>query len=251
MRWREYRTGCEGRGAKRKGAVGLDGVRVFVVMTDPSGTNRSYAPSGTTGGVDMKELWYGDNRDLVKWGALVQIAQEEGIKKIVQVAFLRETECLSLCVDKKKFPIAREVWDHFRKDLHNVKALGSCFGLGIDIEVIGHPFNARERSQYSRRLKSVLEQLGGVRKIVLLDPDTGIEPRTAKPEHVTVKEVKELWGVLSPGDWLVLYQHRYRDRQWKEKTRSKFSSACEIEDVRIFSGPKVAGDVAWFAAKKL
>ena len=196
----------------------------------------------------MKELWYGDNRDLVKWGALVQLAQEEGIGRIVQVAFLRETERPRLQSDVSEFPIAHEVWAHFR-DLCRIRALGQQ--IGIAVTVIDHHFDARKRSEYLEVVEGVLQQFSGLRKIVLLDPDTGIEPKTAKPEHVTVQEINELWKVLSPEDWLAVYQHRYRDQHWQDKARSKFADACGSRYVRTFSGPAIASDVAVFAAKRI
>ena len=37
----------------------------------------------------MQDTWYGDHRDVVKWGTLVHLARSEEIRTIVQVAFLR------------------------------------------------------------------------------------------------------------------------------------------------------------------
>jgi len=195
----------------------------------------------------MKKLWYGDNRDLVKWGSLVQLAQEEGIDKIVQVAFFRETERPQLRRDEKEFSIPPKVWTYFR-DMGSIKALSQQ--VGVEITVVDDRFDAKKRLEYLRLVKDVLRQSGELRKIVLLDPDTGIEPKTAKPEHVTVREISEVWKSLSPGDWLALYQHRYRDQQWQDTTRNKFADACGTRDVRTFSGPTVASDVAVFAAEK-
>ena len=31
----------------------------------------------------MKDTWYGDKRDLVKWGTLVHLARRENIKQII------------------------------------------------------------------------------------------------------------------------------------------------------------------------
>jgi hypothetical protein len=195
----------------------------------------------------MKELWYGDHRDLVKWGALVHLAQEEGIERIVQVPFLRETEPPRLQSDGVEFEMACEVWVHFR-NLLRIKVLGPQ--TGIAIEVIEDAFEARKRSEYLEVVQNHLRQWSGSRKIVLLDPDTGIEPKAAKPEHVTMQEIRELWEVLSSGDWLAVYQHRYRDRNWQATTRSKFAVACGAgHDVKTFTEPTIASDVAVFAAK--
>jgi len=40
----------------------------------------------------MKDTWYGDRRDLVKWGTLVHLARSEQIMTVIQVAFLRKGE---------------------------------------------------------------------------------------------------------------------------------------------------------------
>ena len=37
----------------------------------------------------MKDTWYGDNRDIVKWGTLAHLAARESIKTIVQIPYLR------------------------------------------------------------------------------------------------------------------------------------------------------------------
>lgn len=198
----------------------------------------------------MRELWYSDKRDLVKWGAVVQLVQEEGIDRIIQVAFFRVTERPRLRSEGGEFPVAEEVWTHFR-DLRNIEALGQK--IGVEIAVIDHPFDASSRLEYLELVRSVLRRFGGLKKIVLLDPDTGIEPKKAKLEHVTVQEIEELWEELSPGDWLALYQHQRRDQQWREKTRSRFGDGCGTSCVRMFSGsgPAVANDVVLFAAKKV
>jgi len=197
----------------------------------------------------VRELWYSDKRDLVKWGAMAQLAEEEGIDRIIHVAFLRETERPRLRSELGEFSVAQEVWTHFR-DLRNIEALGHQ--IGVEIAVIDDPFDASRRSEYLELVRSVLRQFGGLKTIVLLDPDTGIEPKKAKPEHVTVREIEERWEELSPGDWLALYQHQRRDRQWREETRGRFGDACGTSCVRVFSGSgaTVAKDVVLLAAKK-
>jgi hypothetical protein len=144
-----------------------------------------------------------------------------------------------------QLPIAHEVWTHFW-DLRRIKALGQQ--MGIAVTVIDRIFDVHKWSEYLEVVQGVLQQFSGLRKIVLLDPDTGIERKTAKPEHVTVQEIKELWKALSPGAWLALYQHRYRDWQWQDTAWSKFADSCGSEQVRAFSGPTIANDVAVFVS---
>ena len=37
----------------------------------------------------MQDEWYGDKRDVIKWGTLVHLAHRHAIRAIIQVAFLR------------------------------------------------------------------------------------------------------------------------------------------------------------------
>lgn len=38
----------------------------------------------------MRDIWYSDNRDLVKWGVLAHIARTQFLKTIVQVPYWRQ-----------------------------------------------------------------------------------------------------------------------------------------------------------------
>ena len=40
----------------------------------------------------MRDTWYGDRADLVKWGTLIHLAQREKLGRVVQIAFLRRGE---------------------------------------------------------------------------------------------------------------------------------------------------------------
>lgn len=194
----------------------------------------------------MKDTWYGDHRDLVKWGTLVHLARRERVGRIVQVAFLRRGERPPLETARGEVEIPEEVWAHFR-DLTSVRGLGRSTGL--EIETLTRPFEGEPRASYGRwaadRLRSDREN-----KVVLLDPDTGMEPQEARREHVKAAEVRSLWAALVPGDWLVLYQHRWRDVAWRETASEKFRRACGIDSVEVFAAEGVASDVALFAAKK-
>ena len=52
-------------------------------------------------------------------------------------------------------------------------------------------------------------------KVVLLDPDTGMEPTRRTESHVGRDEIEEVWRALSSHDWLVLYQHQRRESGWR------------------------------------
>ena len=201
----------------------------------------------------MQDTWYGDHRDVVKWGTLVHLARSEGIRKIIQVGFLRSAERPPLETDQGKVEILQEVWEHFR-DVDRIHGLEGP--LGLEIVVVDHVDQINGQNLFPQRRKQYIQHIAdSLRnhadgKVVLLDPDTGIEPKQASPEHVKITEIQEIWEALSPGDWLVIYQHAFRDKKWREKSRIKFAQACETQDIKTFQAPKIAADVAFFAAKK-
>ena len=198
----------------------------------------------------MQNTWYGDHRDVVKWGALVHLAQSEEIRKIVQVAFLRSAEHPPLETDEGDEEIPTEVWRHFR-DVDRIHGLEGPLGLEIVLvdHVIDRDLFPQRREQYIQQVADFLRNHADA-KVVLLDPDTGIEPEQATAKHVRVAEIQQIWEALSPGDWLVVYQHAFRDQKWREKSRIKFAQACGTQGIKTFNAPKIASDVAFFAARK-
>jgi hypothetical protein len=44
----------------------------------------------------MREVWFADKRDLIKWGVLVHLAHKYDLKTIVQVPYLRPPKKLVL-----------------------------------------------------------------------------------------------------------------------------------------------------------
>jgi hypothetical protein len=40
----------------------------------------------------MRTIWFGDRRDLLKWGLLVHLAHEKQLKTIIQVPYLRKDD---------------------------------------------------------------------------------------------------------------------------------------------------------------
>jgi hypothetical protein len=195
----------------------------------------------------MKNRWYCDNRDLVKWGTLVHLARSEQIRTVIQVAFLRRrVERPPLQTDQGEAEIAQEVWRYLR-DVNLICGLGKKTGL--DIVVLDQEFDPKRRREYIREVADFLKSRPE-RKVVLLDPDTGIEPKKAGPKHVKVIEIQELWEALSQGDWLVLYQHASMQTDWREVTRAKFANACGAKEIKTFEAREIAWDVAFFAANK-
>lgn len=194
----------------------------------------------------MQDAWYGDNRDLVKWSVLAHLLANRGASLVVQVAFLRSAKRPMIAIAGREIPLASTVWEHFR-DPKLIQRLGDC--LGVRILFWEEPFSHSSRKAYVKALVARL-RADDSSKIVLLDPDTGIEPQTPNTKHVTITEVTAVWEALAPDDVLVLYQHAYRDREWCKKTQSKFSRACGDAAVTTATAKAAAADVAFHIARR-
>lgn len=195
----------------------------------------------------MQGIWYGDRRDRVKWGALIWLADTFGVRRIMQVAYFRGSTERALQTPKGEVPIADAVWNHF-SELINIRALAKATNTQID--VISDVFDHRARRNYGKLVVEQLQQLPTPR-IVFLDPDTGIEPETAKAEHVTVADMREIWSVLHSGDILAVYQHADRSGTWLQNRATKLSKACGGRvKVEFIQGLAVAQDVAMLWCRK-
>lgn len=194
----------------------------------------------------MQGLWYGDRRDRVKWGALHHLAQSRAIPRIVQVAYYRRGSDPVLQTPLGEVPLSPVVWDHF-SDLRHIKRLGRAAGKSI--HVFDDEFVPSQRRAYVarvvRRLKTVQSP-----KIVFLDPDTGLGPGTAGPEHVTKADAAEIWSALAAKDLLVIYQHADRTTVWQQLRAKAMSDACGGARVNMIVGEGVASDVAMLYCEK-
>ncbi len=194
----------------------------------------------------MRDKWYADKRDLVKWGGIMHLLNDKslGIKKVIQIAFYREDHYPALNFNGANIPIPEIVLKHFR-DIKLIKYLDPR------IEAFDQIFSHKSRQTYTdylcEKLKLIREK-----KIVFLDPDTGLEPGKCKTEHVKRKEVEQIYGSLNPGDFLVFYQHKFWNSKWDEIRRSEFAEACGLSGskVKTWKANKIANDVIFFFTEK-
>ncbi len=197
----------------------------------------------------MKDKWYGDNRDLVKWGTLLELARRYRAKQILQVPYYVPNEWEQIEVDGKKVDIAKEVIEHFR-------SLGSIQNLfcSVPIKVLKDEFV--DRSKYLQSIIATVRSRSVHPGVVFLDPDTGLEPPSGNhgPTHVLDSELVEIWKSLSSGDLLVVYQHETnrRGEEFVGPKMRQFVSALGIvpDRVKLAHAPRVARDVAFFYAEK-
>ncbi len=191
----------------------------------------------------MKDIWYADNRDLVKWSVLVKLAQIHQAKRILQVAYFRPSEFSNIEIDGQQYQLPKEVISHFR-DVRNIVGMNA----GVSVNVFDKEFEDRKIYQ-----KAVNEYISSYRKekcIILLDPDTGLQPRKPRLKHVLNTEVKEIWAPIKKGDVLVFYQHQTNQngKPWVEEKREQLSKAMQISvrQVKVAYSQSIARDVVFF-----
>ena len=196
----------------------------------------------------MRDIWYGDKKDLAKWGVLLRLAEAYNVTTILQVAYYRPTRWPGLQIDGKPYELPSAVIDHFRK-IGNIVKLRSQ----AKVIVLDAPFESRNRSGY---LQQILVRVGGLPRpvIIFLDPDTGLEPNgKAGLQHVFQSELLAIWNVLRHDDLLVFYQHSMRSHSWIEDKQAQFEKALGLEPngSKVAQGKEMAPGVAFFYSRKV
>ena len=133
----------------------------------------------------MRDQWYGDKRDIVKWATLLHLAQRERLSTILHVALYRPNHDWPTLRSKRgERTMPDPVVSHFR-NLHDIQRLATS--TGIQIKVFSVLF--QDRSAYFADACQRIESLRGDPLLVFLDPDTGIAPKIVRLEHVTGEEL--------------------------------------------------------------
>src|SRR5437867_12786087 len=70
----------------------------------------------------MKDAWYSDKRDLVKWGTLLRLAEIRESPAILQVAYYRPNSWPTIEIDGRNYELPENVTAHFRR-ISNVRTL--------------------------------------------------------------------------------------------------------------------------------
>lgn len=199
----------------------------------------------------MQDRWYGDNRDLVKWGTLLELARIYQVKQILQILYYRPSTWEQIEIGGHPMRISDEVIQHFR----NAKSICQL-KTSVPVQVLDAIFSGRH--QY---LQYVLGAIGSRTLkpgIVFLDPDTGLEPpsRNSNFGHVLYDELTTIWNNLEVGDVLALYQHKtgMNKSDFITPKLQEFVNALGINSAgaKYAHAPafNTANDVAFFYAKK-
>lgn len=196
----------------------------------------------------MKERWFADDRDLVKWSALLHFARAHALARIIQVAYVRADERPQVTIGEQTVAVDDVVWNFFR-DLQRIRQLGATAGIPID--VIDDTFDPRNRAAYQQRVTDGLAANRDGAILLFLDPDTGLQPARASAEHVAREEVQACWRRLAAGDWLALYQHARHDKSWVEDVRCELSALCDGVPIDLVRSTEIGKDVALLFARKV
>jgi hypothetical protein len=197
----------------------------------------------------MRDVWYSDRRDLVKWASVAATARSARIKEVIWVALLpqnREASGQQVAL-KRRFGVRGEVvWRYFR-DMHDIVSLGH--ELGIKITLADDDLASLTRDKYVLALADQLKRRR-TRCVVFVDPDTGIAPdKRASLAHISTKHLAQVWDALKPEDWIVVYQHGDRTKDWLTRRMALFSKVTGVRG-RTDRLPEVAKDAAIYSAKR-
>jgi hypothetical protein len=195
----------------------------------------------------MRDKWYADNRDLLKWATLTHIAHTQNMQTIVQVPYWQPDNFRPhFDFRGEHLPVSDEVWGFFR-NIHHITGLSPQTAVSID--VIAAQFYPNQRENYIAEVYAQIE-VSSRPLLLFLDPDTGLQPEKCSPKHTSVEEIEKFWSCLKPHEWLILYQHARRTAGWDESVAHQVSSLCGQTEVQIVRSQDVGHDVAFICAEK-
>lgn len=209
----------------------------------------------------MRDKWYGDKRDIVKWGTIVILARRRSINVVLQVALYRpDKNMYHLTVDGTTEPLPSEVIRHFR-NIDDIKRLGANVNLQIDIHKDLFQWPTERRAEFRTREDFRNAYFGDVSSkikrynepmIVFLDPDTGLAPKNYGYEHVTPQNIQTVLRAMKDGDVLLFYQHApLGDKNWLNYSKEAFGKAVgEDIPVDIIMCKEIAHDVVFFVVER-
>jgi hypothetical protein len=195
----------------------------------------------------MRDQYYADNRDLIKWGVLLHLAETFEVRRIVQLAFYRPSTFKQLQIDGKPQDIPKEVIAHFR----DIQAI-SRISAKVKVDVFSPILKSRDD-----HLEAILAYLTTLTEkcIVFLDPDTGLEPpRAVKRTHVLEKEAFNIWDHMKQEDVFVFYQHKimFAKHSWIDLRKEQLANALGVprDAIKMANAPEIANDVVFYFIQK-
>lgn len=195
----------------------------------------------------MRDQWFSDNRDLVKWSVLFHLAAQNQAAYILQVAYFRPSKYGKITIDNKEIEIPAEVLSFFRS-ISNIQQINSK----IKVAVLDREFE--DRIAYEKAAIDFINDYSRSRCLVFLDPDTGLEPANPDLKHVLASEAQCLFQAIKPDDVFVFYQHKTNrnGQPWIEPKKKQLASAIGVPctEIKVAYGPDIANDVAFYYIRR-
>jgi hypothetical protein len=197
----------------------------------------------------MKDQWYGDKRDLIKWSVLLHLADKFKADRILQITYFRPSSYGRIFVDDEEIKLRSEVKAHF-SDVRRTENIDS------PAKVVVFDMQFSDRRDYLDAVMEFIKSFQETRCIVFLDPDIGLQPATTKPgfEHVLEDEVRKIWFALKAEDLLVFYQHmtNRNNQPWIEPKREQLAKSMGVDLglVKVAKAPEITSDVVFYFCQK-
>ena len=178
----------------------------------------------------MRDEFYADGKDVWKWACTLDAA--EGKTHILHVAMYRPDKRRSygktFCNLEKNGKRVVSFFDEERQLLRQKDLLRRVERLDSRIEVLSKPYSREVRVRYFEEVVNKLKRRTAGSYVVLLDPDTGIEPTKSSDNHVCCDDIRSIWRGMNPGDILLVVQFCRFEHQ-AESCQQKLRSVLDGE----------------------
>ncbi len=159
----------------------------------------------------MQDRWFGDNRDLVKWGAVSYLSNQYPQHTVCPILYYtiprgQGNENLELTHSNgtsQKIGFSQFILNIFPRNCFLYYNILTCI-----INKFIQPLLIQISNNYLQDIKNYLNKIPHP-CIVFLDPDTGIEPSSGgNNKHARKAHIKHIWdNILKKDDILAIYQH--------------------------------------------
>jgi len=110
----------------------------------------------------VRDTWYADNRDLIKWGVLLRLAGIYRARRVLQLAYYRPAAFGQLIIDGQRCDIPEEVIAHFRN-------LRTITGIGSKVRVTVFDPVFQDRAVHQQAILAFLPAFSQDRKEIIED----------------------------------------------------------------------------------
>jgi len=169
----------------------------------------------------MKNQFFGDKKDVFKFGICLKLLKDLKINRFTWIAMLTPDDPPTKnysgfdWVDGKLIEFLSEKRKLQPLDIKEMECFFNKHYKHVEFFLIDEEFKAKKRNDYFRNIEE--NKLKDA--LILVDPDTGLEVRTMKrkpDQYLKFDELKCLYNRISNNSILAVFQHQQRGRKFKE-----------------------------------